>query len=116
MTTYRITYGCDGAPLILRSDGATIPAHPGNADFRAFANWNAQQSVPLDCVSRQTPAPPPFGQLLDLQGLPAGLFSALALRLSASWASATPAEQQAAQTIIDSAGAAALARIQATGI
>jgi hypothetical protein len=38
MTTYALTYG---STIILRSDGANIPADPGNADYQAYLSWVA---------------------------------------------------------------------------
>lgn len=57
--SYTINYDPrTGQPTgILRSDGASIPLDPRNADFAAFLAWNAQQPVPLDYTTPHVSLP-----------------------------------------------------------
>lgn len=76
---YSIIYDSNGNPCIVRSDGASIPSDPHNADFRAFLAWNVQQSTPLDYTTSIAPQGPSALQIAA---------KTAALRLKASYPTA----------------------------
>lgn len=53
--TYKLT---DGPSIIRQSDGAFIPADPGNRDYAEFLAWKAagNEPAPVDLVTPPVPA------------------------------------------------------------
>lgn len=51
---YKITHA---GTIVRTSDGATIPAHEGNGDYREFLRWKAAGNEPLPVDPPREPTP-----------------------------------------------------------
>jgi len=60
--TYQIIHDSDGKPSMIQHGNTRIPLDSGNADFRAFLEWNETQKTPLDYVTSRLPEALPIVQ------------------------------------------------------